>query len=234
VKAFNDATAPWDMDSFYMNAHRYRAPVNITNGAANGRATTPGGTWASIAAKEADNKWIKYRPSDGLKRTVSEEVVPDTPVENISSMRVVWISAWGAGRPLAEVTHYLTQGAVFSMVYVPDNDAVCVIFQHASSAKALITDDSYHRDMKGVSMFGAKCSLIPGLPYEENDDLRRMGNPINERRRLTFARSQLFAHGMTKQRFEDDIFRIVGKQNVELVWLFNSGNGECPPSVSSW
>jgi hypothetical protein len=52
-----------------------------------------------------------------------------------------------------------------------------------------------------------------------------MAPPMNERRRLTFARSQLFAHGMTEDHFKSDIYRLVGEGNVELVWLFNTGNG---------
>jgi hypothetical protein len=52
-----------------------------------------------------------------------------------------------------------------------------------------------------------------------------MSPPTNERRRLTFARSQLFTHGMTEAQFKNDIYRLVGQAHVELVWLFNTGNG---------
>jgi hypothetical protein len=30
---------------------------------------------------------------------------------------------------------------------------------------------------------------------------------------------------MNEQRFKKDLVELVGEQNVELVWLFNTGNG---------
>ena len=211
-----------------MNPRRYtRKSAGLETGLSHTGAITMGSSWASIAAKEADsnNKWIKFRPSDGLKRNVSEEEIIEEAAEPDQDMRVVWIAEWGVERPLAEVTNFLSQGPIFSMVYSPENNAVCIIFQHATSAQALIEDENFHRERRAVSMFGARCSVVLGLPYPEDDDIRRMGNPINERRRLTFARSQLFAHGMTEEQFKRDIYQEVGEHNVELVWLFNTGNG---------
>ena len=62
-----------------------------------------------------------------------------------------------------------------------------------------------------------------------------MESPVNERRRLTFARQALFttANGMSEDRFKKDVCDMVGEQNVELVWLFNSGNGECLKHMGS-
>jgi hypothetical protein len=68
--------------------------------------------------------------------------------------------------------------------------------------------------------------VLEGQPYPNDDAIQRMENPWNERRRLTFARQKLFAEGTTEEQFKKDIFAIVGEDNVELVWLFNSGNGK--------
>lgn len=214
-----------------MNPRKYArksAAVLVSNGPnVTGAAALGSSSWASIAAKEvnANHKWIKFRPEDSLKRNIAEaELV--VPQETDTAMRVVWIAAWGRDRPLAEVTNFLSQGPIFSMVYSPENNAVCIIFQYAASAQALLEEDNYHRERNGESMFGPLCTVVEGLAYPEDDDLQRMGNPINERRRLTFARSQLFAHGMTEDQFRRDIYGEVGEQNVELVWLFNTGNGK--------
>ncbi|RMZ92140.1 hypothetical protein DV736_g622, partial [Chaetothyriales sp. CBS 134916] len=217
VKAFNDTTAPWDFKKFFMNTHRRPNPA--------------GASWASIAAKSVadnNNKWIKFRPSDGVKnniRSQGEDENQGAIVEGSEQdMRVVWISGWGQNRPLSDVTGVLSHGPIFSMVYSPENDAVCVIFEHAASAEVLCQHESYHQQHNGVSMFGGRCTVVTGLPYPEDEGIRRMANPIYERRRLTFVRSQLFAHGMTQQQFQKDIEQEVGAKNVELVWLFNTGN----------
>ena len=227
VDAFNNATAPWDMDTFLMSPRTVHRPnptlskAGPQNGAHN---IVVGGTWASVAAKPVDGKnhLIKYRPSDGVVRRYVEE----EPAKADEDDRVIWVQGWEPTRPLATVTERVSQGPLLSMVYSEEYSAVCLIFQHASSAQDLMLQDAYHRQTDGYCVFGRGCNLVPGLPYPEDDDIRRMSHPVNERRRLTFARSQLFAHGMTEDHFKHDIFRLVGEGNVELVWLFNTGNGK--------
>ncbi|RMZ81815.1 hypothetical protein DV738_g2008, partial [Chaetothyriales sp. CBS 135597] len=215
VKAFNDATAPWDMKKFFMTPQQM-----------NGTGTS----WASVAAKrvaEKDNKWIKFGPTDGIKNQISESAgeKQEATVEGLDKdRRVVWISGWGADRPLSDVTTILSHGPIFSMIYSPENNAVCVIFEHAASAKAVCQDESYHRQHEGMSMFGSKCTVWVGLPYPEDGEIRRMASPIYERRRLTFVRSQLFGHGLTEEKFRRDMEQEVGAKNIELIWLFNTGN----------
>ena len=229
VSTFNDTTAPWDLERFFMTPRALHRPVPISN--AKGQpvsGTIPmASNWASVAARpvEGRNSLIKYRPSDGLKRHITgEEAAKEKDTSR--DVRVVWLQGWARDRPLAEVTENLNQGAILSMVYSEEYSAVCVIFQHATSVRDLLVFEDYYRQQKGVSIFGRGYNIVPGLPYPESEDLRRMGNPINERRRLTFARSQLFAHGMSERQFKRDIYDIVGESNVELVWLFNTGNGK--------
>jgi hypothetical protein len=181
------------------------------------------GSWASVAAKpvDGDNQLIKFRPSD----SVVHRYVEEGPKQSEEDARVVWIKGWDAARPLAAVTKCVSQGPLLSVVYSEEYGAVCLIFQNPSSARELLRQDARHQATAGVSRFGRGCSILPGLPYSEDEDIRRMSHPLNERRRLTFARSQLFANGITEDVFKNDIYRLVGKANVELVWLFNTGNG---------
>lgn len=194
----------------------------------NGAYQNGGGSWASVAAKPVDGKnhLIKFRPQDAVVRRYVEQ----EPVQADEDCRVVWVQGWEPTRPLATVTERVSQGPLLSMVYSAEYGAVCLIFQHASSAQDLILQDAYHRQTDCCCIFGPGCNLVPGLPYPEDEDVRRMSPPINERRRLTFARSQLFAHGMTEEHFRNDIYRLVGEGNVELLWLFNTGNGKQVPS----
>lgn len=184
-------------------------------------------SWAAVAAvaPAAGNKLIKYTPDDGLQMKIKEVEAMPTIVENDSDLRVVWIRGWSADKDMTGITDKIGQGAIYSMTYSDTDNAVCIIFLSEQSAKSLLADDQQYVNRHGHSRFGPGCDVLEGLPYPNNDDLRRMLAPINERRRLTFARAQLFTQGMTEDRFKSDIHAIVGERNVELVWLFNSGNG---------
>ena len=112
---------------------------------------------------------------------------------------------------------------------------MCIIFQLAEHAHDLLQTNHEHEARTGTSLFGRGHSVFQGRPYVDDDEIRAMESPKNERRRLTFARTRLFADGMTEAKFKADIVAIVGLANIELVWLFNSGNGKladrsCEPS----
>jgi len=226
VETFNQVTAPWDLQMFLMAPPSQRPRPGLANA---GTATQPrpavatAGSWASVAAsavKKNKNGIIKYAPSDTIvKRYVEPEATPE-------DMRVVWVQGWKPGRPLGQITQYITQGPICSMAYSSDHEAICIIFQFASSAQSLVESSAMYEEETGECLFGHGCGVIMGQPYPMTTDLKRMGAPTHERRRLTFARSQLFAHGMTETRFRDDIYDMVGEANVELVWLFNTGNGK--------
>ncbi|KAJ9645457.1 hypothetical protein H2204_001036 [Knufia peltigerae] len=217
LDTFNHVTAPWDQEQFLMK------PVPASDPAVSIRPPPPGtrSTWAAVAATDIprNNRLVKFRPSDGLKRQVNKEELPKD-----EDYRCVWIYGWSKNRPLKDATQRVSYGAIFSMVYVEQHNATCVIFQYASSAIALVDEDSYARRDHGEGLFGPGTEIKMGEAYPENDELQRMSAPINERRRLTFARQQLFTNGMNQVRFMKDLSDIVGEHNIELVWLFNTGN----------
>jgi len=227
LDTFNHTTAPWAFEKFQMKPAPAARPQQI----APTRATTPAdarsnaSTWAAVAATDIprSNRLVKFRPSDGLKRHITDGEAQSQDED----YRCVWIYGWSKDRPLSIVTERISSGAIFSMVYVDEYEAVCVIFQHASSALIFVDDNLRSVRDVGVGLFGQSSPIRLGEAYADNADLQRMAPPINERRRLTFARQQLFANGMTEDRFKRDIVELVGRHNVELVWLFNTGNGKC-------
>lgn len=224
LDTFSQTTAPWAMEKFSM---RVVPTIKIQHV----RATNPSearsntSTWAAVAATDipGNNRLVKFRPSDGLKRHITGEELKTK--HNDEDYRCVWIYGWTKDKPLSVVTERISFGAIFSMVYVHQHEAVCVIFQHASAAMALVDEDSRSRRDYGVGLFGPNNMIKFGEAYPENADLQRMTHSSNERRRLTFARQQLFTNGMSEARFKKDLVELVGQQNVELVWLFNTGNG---------
>lgn len=191
-------------------------------------AVATAGSWASVAAaaiRKDNNGVATYSPGEGLAKRRAEAS------SSSEDSRVVWVLGWKPGRPMGQITQYVTQGPICSMAYDREHHAVCIVFQHATSASNLTESCQQFEAETGECLFGQGCNVIMGQPYPITDDLQRMGFPWNERRRLTFARSQLFAHGMTETAFRNDIYHIVGEGNVELVWLFNTGNGRRPGYV---
>jgi hypothetical protein len=65
-------------------------------------------------------------------------------------------------------------------------------------------------------------SIIPGNPWPEGADIIAMLLD-KERRRLIFATGGLFQR-VSREQFQSDVEDIVGVANVELIWLFNTGN----------
>jgi len=182
-------------------------------------------SWAAVAATPTGdgNRVVKFRPGDALKR----HVVEDTTLVDSNLMRVVWVKHWDVSkRPLSSLTEYIDQGPLLSMAYSERDKAVCIIFMHAHHARSFLQASASCVGKYGQSIFGGDVEVLEGQPYPNDDAIQRMENPWNERRRLTFARQKLFADGTTEEQFKKDIFAIVGEHNVELVWLFNSGNGK--------
>lgn len=189
------------------------------------------GSWASIAATATyeGNRIVKFRPTDGITRTVTENLtIPVRPQD----ARVIWIKPWNLEKKsLSNITEKIDQGPLFSIAHSQPDNAVCVIFQHAYHARAVLEANIRYSRTYGQSLFGPGCEVLEGQAYPATEDIRRM-DTRNERRRLTFARGRLFTSGMTEARFKNDIFGMVGEGNVELVWLFNSGNGTINSSSS--
>ena len=225
VNIFMGVTGTWDLDKCIMTIPQ---PVTQTPAQQEARRLVTEGSWASVAATatSASNTLVKFHPSDAITRAVVEPA----PIVTAVDLRVVWLLSWPKHRPLSEATRQLNDyGALLSVAHVPDSQAVCIIFQHAFNARAFLEENERQRANTGAGLFGPSCEVLQGDPYPSNDDLRAMDPPSNERRRLTFARSALFTagNGLSEATFKHDIIELVGDHNVELVWLFNSGNGEC-------
>lgn len=183
------------------------------------------GSWAAIAATAttANNRIVKFGPNDSLTRQVppSPTVKPDDP----DDARVVWMKPWGARRPLSHITSKISQGPIFSIVRVEEEEAVCVIFQYGLHAAQLLEAEEKSVEEFGETLWGLPCTVTAGVSYPKTEDINRMETE-HERRRLTFARRGLFTGGMTEERFQQEMNLMVGEHNVERVWLFNTGNGK--------
>lgn len=182
-------------------------------------------SWAAVTATiptTNSNGVVKHTPSDSVKRRADDQVSVDP-----DNQRVVWIQPWSSSRLLKDVTDGIKSGlgAIYSIAFSSEDSAVCVIFQHAHSATIFLEDCAHAAELRGSTPFGRDVTVSPGQPYALNAALRRMDLPHGERRRLTFARQQLFGPRTTEAMFRKELEGIVGKSNLETVHLFNAGNG---------
>lgn len=187
----------------------------------------PANSWAAVAATASpieQDTVVKYRPSDAVKLSMSES---EPTGKDSQDQRVVWVAPWPKHRAHTDITKAIEGlGALFSIAYSPEAHGICIIFQHASTAYQFLQYDAEHVASTGHSRFGLEVGVQLGALYPANSDIKRMDNPNNERRRLTFARQQLFSNGLTEDIFRRDIESLVGTVYVELLWLFNTGNGK--------
>ena len=80
--------------------------------------------------------------------------------------------------------------------------------------------------MLGFGRFGCGYHVELAEIFDWNEDLRRMNQPIRERRRLSFARKRLFAENMSPEKWKQDVRTLAGPGNIDFLWVFNSGNGK--------
>lgn len=185
------------------------------------------GTWAAVAATPTpkSNTVVKHHPGDGVKRSVPD--VSNVRPASSRDMRVVWIKDLdNKKRRLDELTKLITEGPLLSLAYSDADQAICIIFQRSEHAQLFLQRNLKHVEHYGRSLLGNRTEFLEGHPYPFDDALSRMEPPSNERRRLTFARAKLFTcEGVSEHTFKRDIYDLVGQDNVELIWLFNTGNG---------
>ena len=188
------------------------------------------GTWAAIAATPTSerNVLVVHRPTNGAQHTAQQSGDEDGVHVAPSEARVVWIKPKDADTVINAkmVTKVISQGPLYSIAYSRDDHAICVIFQDPKHAQAFLDHSVQIAKTKGYGVLGPRYDILPGQGYSNDGELKRMEFPKNERRRLTFVRSALFSDGLTEEMFKKDIYGMVGEEHVELVWLFNTGNGK--------
>ncbi|KAL4875927.1 hypothetical protein BJY04DRAFT_200805 [Aspergillus karnatakaensis] len=121
------------------------------------------------------------------------------------------------------ITSRIHEGPLFE-VRIETNQRARLVFQYLAHAHAFVKSNEDMIPVLGHGRFGAgyHVELVEILNWHE--DLHRMNQPSRERRRLSFARKRLFNEGVSPDRWKSDIRRIAGPGNIDLLWVFNSGN----------
>ncbi|KAA8647305.1 hypothetical protein EYZ11_009800 [Aspergillus tanneri] len=163
----------------------------------------------------------------------SDPQLPDPPVVALSSTIVSEIPEAKAGviriygRISKDVIQFITtriHEGPLQDVRLETNGRTRVTFQHASQALAFLKSNQEMEQMLGFGRFGCGYHVELAEIIDWNEDLRRMNQPIRERRRLSFARKRLFAENMSPEKWKQDIRTLAGPGNIDFLWVFNSGN----------
>ncbi|KAI9801883.1 MAG: hypothetical protein M1833_002197 [Piccolia ochrophora] len=189
----------------------------------------PGISWARVAALEeplsqASNVARAARPTP-YGGTLSRS--PSAISEPLAAQsRVIWVFHCPPSMSLSDITSKIHKGSLMSIVFATDRvtniRACCIIFYNAEDAQVLMMDHRLHIGRREHTFFRSEHVEV-GAPYPADEDIRMMNPPIGARRRLTVVRKALF-ETVSKAAFKRDINHLAGEDNVELVFIYNTGN----------
>ena len=203
----------------------------------------PAISWASIAAlKEKDTNKPLAVTSPTLnfasKHGSSSDPTPARSVNADNAMsretcepqahqsRVIWIFHCPVALNLTKVSAGINEGPIMSIVFAQDRTtgirACCIIFQYSENALQFLANHR-QRSRSGRHSFFQGEHLELGESYPADADIRLMDPPHCARRRLTVVRKSLFCD-LSKRAFEHDVYALAGRDNVELIHVYNTGN----------
>ncbi|MCJ1350183.1 MAG: hypothetical protein MMC33_000164 [Icmadophila ericetorum] len=204
----------------------------------------PKSTWATVAARDqAEGSFVSIKPQTALikapetmvRPTIPGAIVlpagpvaPDWDEEKGQQLRVVHVGPMSSSTQLRDVTAPIQEyGPLMSILIegYPDGIAVkaCIIFLHANTAYQFVEANNRSMQETGESLYGAGVDVTLQGVWPLDNEIRSMHVDGRERRRLTFSGKELFTR-VPRSKFEAEIWTVAGKANVELIWLFNTGN----------
>lgn len=165
----------------------------------------------------------RYRVKLPAPAAVSHPMPQDISLEPRAA--VLRIQGEVHGSFIQHVTARIHEGPL-QEIRIESMHAARVTFLHASHALKFL---HAHEEMVKICGYGRlgrgyNLELVEILDW--NEDHLRMNQPIRERRRLSFARKELFTGKWTSEMWKQDLRNIAGASNIDFVWVFNSGNGE--------
>ncbi|KAI9805466.1 MAG: hypothetical protein M1825_000717 [Sarcosagium campestre] len=194
-------------------------------------------SWASIAAPEGSRSAAEHRvvsmqrtgPELHIGRPINGAMVlvPWGLAESQSMQRrVVWIFSCPPETTIHSITARIHTGPLMSIALAREGSsrspACCIIFHKAEHAQELVA--SYQLSaLKQEYVFFKDEHLELGEPYPADREIQLMDPPTFARRRLSIVRKVMFTRAF-ETRFVRDIKRLAGEDNVELIYIYNSGN----------
>ncbi|MCJ1479516.1 hypothetical protein MMC13_008202 [Lambiella insularis] len=219
------------------------SPANFPEKALSGRPPDDkASTWAKIAAiPPTPNDVNISRPTINLvtnlstaqsQKAVMRMIVPSDCVNpDMSEVereihRVIFVRGCKKSIKLSDITAHITEGPIMSVSIDEDHTcpevSACVIFMEAKHGHDFVERVTAKQRETGKCLYGHGSEVLIGGPWPQDDEIRAMVYK-RERRRLTFSCGGLF-NRISRETFKADVDAIAGELNVELIWVFNTGN----------
>lgn len=196
------------------------------------------GSWAQVAALPRQEFATRVASTEGNVESTNGAITrhrashaatgPEVTLAPVdSNLRVLWIHGCHPNTKLAHITQNIEGGPVSSISFQRQNPAdslvsCCVVFQTALHARNMMEKFTATTRAGAFNFFRDEV-IVFGSPCADDSDVRLMGPPTMARRRLTIVRKGLF-HNLPVDAFKKHIENAVGRENVEVIHVYNSGN----------
>ncbi|PQE22571.1 peptide-methionines-oxide reductase protein [Rutstroemia sp. NJR-2017a BVV2] len=194
-------------------------------------------TWATIVSNASPNqKDVDLQANTQLSRNSSRRRLTTTgripsisiPTEPLSEqMRVILLLDLPSTMTLTDISNAVREGPLVCIRFGADIDTGSrysgIVFQHARDA------DTFHAIMQGERANGTPgrfpfiASCVRGDPFPLNDEIMLMRPPTYASRRLTIVKKAFF-FAFTERNLRTLCEREVGKDHIQLVFVYNGGN----------
>jgi hypothetical protein len=198
-------------------------------------------SWANIAAPSAtanasrhlmfdlhpENKSSSSAPR--VQAPVNPDVIAHAKGEPIEEqMRVVFIFNLPPSVTLKDVSDAVSEGPVLNIKFAADTDNgnryAGIVFQYAQDAHAFYQVLLEERANSTPGRFRFIVDAGRDTPYPYDEELEMMGEPMFASRRLTIVKKGFFFQ-FTKRQLRQLCEKLVGPEKIQLIWLYNGGNG---------
>ena len=195
-------------------------------------------TWAEVASSGEI-------PKKGHNFSKSQAAVMEQHTKEKVYKTAVWRQQWKEGEEdqrrtvevyhlpksytLRHLTNKIHEGPLILIEMIDEREGntkcAMIVFMKAEDAKSFVLKNEAIRAEMGEnqSCYGPGVNVGWGNPYPKPEGVFLMEGKGGARRRLTFSGRQLFSR-IRPAQFYLDIAALAEKKNIELVWLFNSGN----------
>ncbi|EHL02188.1 RNA-binding, RBD [Glarea lozoyensis ATCC 20868] len=146
---------------------------------------------------------------------------------HVQTIRVVHLLGIPNNLNLQDISNAVKEGALRAIRFGIDAENgsrwAGIVFQHASEAETFWQVLSRERSEGKPERFKCIVEAVRGDPFQQDDILRAMGPPTFASRRLTIVKSRFFFM-FGEKNLRALCEKLVGKENIQLIWLYNGGN----------
>ncbi|KAF7958331.1 hypothetical protein EAE96_001882 [Botrytis aclada] len=194
-------------------------------------------TWAAIVSSASpSHRNVDLHPSTPRsgRRLNSIGRIPSLPPskpmihEALSQQaRVVLILNIPSTMTLSDISNAIHEGPIVCIRFGIDSDTgkrfSGIVFQHASDAQSFFSVLLAEREAQAPNRFRFIADCVRGEPFPINDDIIAMSAPTFASRRLTIVKKAFF-FAFTGRNLQTLCEKEVGRENVQLVFVYNGGN----------